>query len=195
MRAVIQSKPRPFRRVENDKMKIIQYWCDKNAPNYVLDENICIVTHIPTTSPLFVSDKSGNPLITMAAGGFLTINADYAWDGATGIPDSRRNMFASLVHDALYQIMRERYQHDQSQIGGIDRKVFRKKADKLYKKLCLKNGVSKFFAFLAYLGIRRFAKHASQKSNTKSYWGKEVFDNLCKAPAKGAIACAPTSPV
>ena len=40
--------------------------------------------------------------------GCLVIKNGYAWDGASIIPDRLTNMRASLVHDALYQLMRER---------------------------------------------------------------------------------------
>lgn len=171
-------------------MKTIKYYCDEDAPNYVLDEDVCIDTSIVTDEEIKVSRKDGNLIISLTAKGKLKIYSNYAWDGATGIPDSRRNMFASLVHDALYQIMRECYKLDHSQIGIIDRKVFRKKVDKLYEKLCLKNGVSKFFASLAYAGIRLLAKQATQRTNDKSYWDMEAYNKICTAPAKGATDCS-----
>ena len=178
-------------------MKIIQYHCDKSAPNYVLVKSICIDTNISTTSTLGVTDEPGNSLITMSAGGFLRINTGYAWDGPSGMLDTKKSMFVSLVHDALYQIMRVSYASKKPKIGGIDRKVFRKEADKLFMKLYRQNGANGFigtaWTSLVYGAIRLFAKRASQKSNTKSYWGKEIFENICKAPAKGAIDC-PSEP-
>ncbi len=39
--------------------------------------------------------------------GKLTIVGGYAWDGPSGpVVDTKENMRASLVHDALYQLMR-----------------------------------------------------------------------------------------
>jgi len=41
--------------------------------------------------------------------GFLLIRKGYAWDGCSGpTKDTLSNMRAGLVHDALYQLMRER---------------------------------------------------------------------------------------
>lgn len=38
--------------------------------------------------------------------GVLCCKRGYAWDGATGAPDFKWSMQASLVHDALYQLIR-----------------------------------------------------------------------------------------
>lgn len=40
--------------------------------------------------------------------GTLTVKKYYAWDGATGAIDTKSLMRASLVHDALYQLIRLR---------------------------------------------------------------------------------------
>jgi len=45
--------------------------------------------------------------IQLDANGNLKISKGYAWDGASFIKDRQTNMRASLVHDALYQLMRE----------------------------------------------------------------------------------------
>ena len=47
--------------------------------------------------------------VTLSKNGFLRIKTGYAWDGASGPAiDTRNFMRGSLVHDALYQLMRER---------------------------------------------------------------------------------------
>lgn len=50
----------------------------------------------------------GNRYVTIDAEGLLTIAAGYAWDGASG-PTVNDASFVrpSLVHDALYQLIRE----------------------------------------------------------------------------------------
>lgn len=41
--------------------------------------------------------------------GLLTIRSGYGWDGPSGpVVDRKSNMRASLCHDALYQLMRQR---------------------------------------------------------------------------------------
>ena len=48
------------------------------------------------------------PMIELTADGLLTIRRGYAWDGASGPTfDTTSSMRASLVHDALYQLIRE----------------------------------------------------------------------------------------
>ena len=171
-------------------MKIIEYWCDEDAPNYVLCEKVSIQTPIAIESSLTVRGASGYSYIDMETDGLLTINAEYAWDGATGIPDNKKNIFASLVHDALYQILRDDHQRDEPLLDDTSRKQFRQRADKLFKDLYRKNGanglVDIFWTALAYNVLRLCGKRASQKSNTKSYWDKEIFEKKCNAPAKGA---------
>ncbi len=39
--------------------------------------------------------------------GLLVVREGYAWDGASRVPDFKFFMESSLVHDALYQLMRE----------------------------------------------------------------------------------------
>ena len=53
--------------------------------------------------------------------GWLNIQSGYAWDGASGPTfDTKSSMRAGLVHDALYQLMRE---------GKLDQR-FRKAVDR-----------------------------------------------------------------
>lgn len=85
--------------------------------------------------------------------GVLYINSRYAWDGPSGPTiDTPNFMRSSLVHDALYQLMRE---------GHIDRKKYRKYADKLLQQISIADGMSKFRANYIYLAVRLFAKQSS----------------------------------
>ena len=84
--------------------------------------------------------------------GVLTIKPGYAWDGATGAIDTDNFMRASLVHDALYQLMRE---------NKLNRK-FRKTVDRLLKQLCLEDGMSRFRANYVYHTVRLTAAYAVQ---------------------------------
>ncbi len=63
----------------------------------------------------------------------LSVKEDYMWDGPSGPTiDDRTNMRASLVHDVLYQAMRE---------GLIDRS-YRKAADQELRRLMIKDGLA-----------------------------------------------------
>ena len=46
--------------------------------------------------------------MTLDPDGTLTIKGGYAWDGASGPANDHNFVRASLVHDALYQLLRER---------------------------------------------------------------------------------------
>ena len=95
------------------------------------------------------------PYISLTTRGNLIIHKHYMWDGPSGPTiDTKSFMHGSLVHDALYQLMRE---------GRLDRK-FREHADWLLKKICLADGMLKFRAWYVYKAIRMFGEKSSYKS-------------------------------
>lgn len=69
---------------------------------YQLLEDYSIETGIPPKFPY--EDK----YLKITADGTLTVKKLYAWDGATWAFDTKSMMRPSLVHDALYQLMRMR---------------------------------------------------------------------------------------
>lgn len=79
-------------------MKPIRY---KAGYEYQLEEDCAHYVGIQPIAP------GGNRFVGMDAQGLLTIGAGYAWDGASGPAiDTKSIMRASLVHDALYQLIR-----------------------------------------------------------------------------------------
>ena len=77
--------------------------------------------------------------------GILTIKKRYAWDGPSGPTfDTKTFMKGSLVHDALYQLIRE----------GLLSAEYRKYADEQLRDICLAEGMSKFRAWYYYWGVR-----------------------------------------
>jgi len=66
-------------------------------------------------------------------------------------------MRGSLIHDALYQLMRQKL---------LDKKC-RKQADKELRKACLKDGMSKIRAWWIYKAVRYLAYFASDPKNRK----------------------------
>ena len=92
--------------------------------------------------------------------GHLLIKRGYAWDGPSGpTRDTPDFMRGSLVHDALYQLMRQR---------RISKDRWRKKADRELKRICLEDGMSKRRANKVYRGVRLFGNpSASPKSKKK----------------------------
>jgi hypothetical protein len=84
--------------------------------------------------------------------GFLHIKAGYCWDGPSGPTiDTENFMRGSLIHDALYQLMRE---------GKISLS-YRRRADELLREICLKDGMSRLRAWWVYWGVRLFARFAA----------------------------------
>lgn len=76
--------------------------------------------------------------------GMIVIKAGYAWDGPSGPAiDTKNFMRGSLVHDALYQLMREGHlgQHN------------RDKADRLLQKMCREDGMSALRAWWVYQAV------------------------------------------
>jgi len=93
----------------------------------------------------------------LSAGGVLTVQRGYAWDGPSGPTiDTKNFMRGSLVHDALYQLIRE---------GKLDQNT-RLFADKLLRKMCKQDGMSSIRAWWVYKGVR-FAGWLSTKPNSR----------------------------
>lgn len=85
------------------------------------------------------------PRIRIARNGSLAIFDGYLWDGPSGIArDTLSFMRASLVHDALYHLLRER----------VLPKKKRKYADRLMRSICLQDGMNIARAAMVYLAVR-----------------------------------------
>ena len=94
--------------------------------------------------------------------GLLTIKAKYTWDGPSGPAfDTPNFMRGSLIHDALYQLMREE----------VLPQSVRKRADEILREICIEDGMSKARAWWVYTGVRVGA-------------AKSAKPNLITAPRK-----------
>lgn len=97
--------------------------------------------------------------ISLSQTGEVRLKSGYAWDGPSGPTiDTLNFMRGSLIHDALYQLMRERH---------LDRGSYREPADRLLQSICRNDGMSSLRAWVVYLGVRfagePFADPASDK--------------------------------
>ena len=116
----------------------------KQNYKFVLTEDFSVQTKLtPSVEGVVPS------FIVLSKDGMLNISRGYAWDGATGAIDSKSIIRGSLVHDALYQLIRE---------GHLD-KSFRKQADETLRDLCIEDGMSKFRATYVYAAVRFFGGH------------------------------------
>lgn len=102
-------------------------------------------------------ESLGLDYVELTQSGLLRLAKGYAWDGPSGpTPDLPSFMRASLVHDALYQLMR----HDL-----LDRFRYRKSADLLMRQLCVEDGMNPLLAAVAYGAVRLMGeRHARQDS-------------------------------
>ena len=90
----------------------------------------------------------------MLEDGWLTCFFEYEWDGASGPAiDTANAMGPSMFHDAWYQLMR---------IGFLSRKT-RKKADKMLRKMCRENGMTRARSAYWYLFVRIFAGASAKR--------------------------------
>ena len=91
--------------------------------------------------------------------GKILIKENYAWDGPSGPTiDTKNFMRGSLVHDALYQLIRE---------GKLNDKEDRKTADRILRDLCKEDGMSAVRAGIVYKAVRWFGKSAAKYDNTE----------------------------
>jgi hypothetical protein len=92
--------------------------------------------------------------LSLSSEGLLTIRKFYAWDGPSGPTiDTRDFMRGSLIHDALYQLMR---------LNALDYKIYRKRADEILKEICLEDGMCWFRAWYVYQMVQLFAEGAAR---------------------------------
>lgn len=83
--------------------------------------------------------------VALGTDGSLAIKRGYAWDGPSGPTiDTRNFMRGSLVHDALYQLMRD---------AGLSKEQWRDEADLELKRICLEDGMSSLRAWWVHRGV------------------------------------------
>jgi hypothetical protein len=91
--------------------------------------------------------------------GNLTIKKGYAWDGPSGPTiDTLSFMRGSLVHDALYQLMREEC---------LDHNANREAADRILQSLCKEDGMWSVRAWWVYHAVRLFANPAADPADNR----------------------------
>lgn len=91
--------------------------------------------------------------------GLLIIKRGYAWDGPSGPTIDTKNFIrGSLVHDALYQLIRS---------GNLPLS-YREDADILLRRHCVEDGMWSVRAWWIYQGVKYFgAKYARPNSIAK----------------------------
>ena len=112
-----------------------------------------------TDIPIKPEEDIESDYIRLTHVGQLTIKKGYAWDGPSGpTADTRNFMRGSLVHDALYQLMRE---------GELDNHDYRESADRLLQQMCREDGMSALRTWWVYRGVRYGGNPAADPANKK----------------------------
>jgi hypothetical protein len=97
--------------------------------------------------------KSIGDFVKLSVDGVLEVRHGYAWDGPSGPTiDTKNFMRGALVHDALYQLMRE---------AGLDKAKWRKTADVELVRLCREDGMSRVRAWWVLTAVRLFADRSA----------------------------------
>lgn len=101
--------------------------------------------------------------LRLTTDGVLHIGAGYAWDGPSGpTVDTKNFMRGSLVHDALYQLLRwGLLQKGTDACWAWDHERFRLFADDLLRFHCLQDGMSRPRAWWVYQGVRKGGKSSA----------------------------------
>ncbi len=121
---------------------------------YQLDKNYSIQTEIFPDAPI-----DDGQFIQLGLDGVLHIRRGYAWDGTSGpVIDTPENMRASLVHDALYQLMRNEW---------LDHRQHKESADQLFKAICIEDGIDEKIAKIYYLALQVAGHPAADPKNRK----------------------------
>jgi hypothetical protein len=117
---------------------VIKY---RGGYKYQLAESYSVMTAIRDLD----AAKIDHGFISLTPSGVLTIKKGYAWDGPSGPTiDTKNFMRGSLIHDALYQLMRERL----LDVG------WRETADNELRRICREDGMSWVRAWWVYKGVR-----------------------------------------
>ena len=139
----------------------IQY---RSGYKYQLAEDYTIKTTIKPKK------RVDTEFITLEMDGTLTVKSGFAWDGPSGpVNDTVFNMRGSMVHDAFYQLMRNR---------KVSSRKYKDKADKLFKKMCIEDGVEKRVAESYYTALKLAGKPNTDPKNKKRVFRAPLEDQL-----------------
>ena len=125
-----------------------KYWL---AEEYQVKVSIIPENDVPV-------DKTIKSFIELSTEGVLVIKKGYAWDGPSGptidIPSFMRG---SLVHDALYQLLREK---------EIAQK-WRDEADEELRRICREDGMWRIYSNWVHWAVRKFGKRGADPESRK----------------------------
>ena len=107
-------------------------------------------------------ENIGTEFIDLNTDGILVIKRGYAWDGPSGPTiDTKNFMRGSLIHDALYQLMRQKH---------LSSGRWRVEADLDLKLICREDGMSRIRAWWVHLGVRLGGGPAASPESRKKIY-------------------------
>jgi hypothetical protein len=107
--------------------------------------------------------RAETSMISLDDAGLLSVRAGYLWDGPSGPTiDSKSGMRGSLVHDALYELMRR----------SLLESKYRGYADSLFWEIILEDGMDSFRARVWYEAVSHFAANCAR-------FGTQPEDVIC----------------
>jgi len=113
--------------------------------------------------------STDTPYLRLEEDGMLEIKKGYAWDGPSGPTiDTLNFMRGSLVHDALYQLIR-------MEVLPFS---LREHADMLLRRICREDGMSWFRAWYVYKAVQWFGGASARP-------GTERPDRIICVPPAG----------
>jgi len=115
---------------------------------YYLEETIEVQTSLRPVQSAIVPGY-----IFLGLDGKMIIYRRYAWDGATGGVNFKGNRLAVLVHDAIYQLIRE----------GLIGKSLKDQSDKDLRDMMIAEGSWKFVANFFYFCVSKFGNAFATK--------------------------------
>lgn len=113
---------------------------------YSLEEDVIFNTLVKGFE-LEIKSVKGRTLVKLNKIGKIELRCGYSWDGASGPAlDTKNFMRATLVHDALYQMLGE----------GLLPMSERKLVDKTMKMIAREDGMGAFRGWYTYIFVRAF---------------------------------------
>jgi hypothetical protein len=101
-----------------------------------------------------IASQGNGGFLSLTGAGVLRFSPGYRWDGPSGPTiDTKNFLRGSLVHDGLYQLLRE----------GDLAPEYRSKADQIIRRICVEDGMSRFRAWYAYWALRLFGSFAAKR--------------------------------
>lgn len=129
----------------------------------LVEEYRTILADIGAKEPVGPAKDVETEYISYRRSGLFIIRKGYCWDGASGPTwDTSNVLRAALVHDALYQLIREG--HLDNDYGFT---LWRKFADEQLRRILREDGTNRFRCWYWFWSLRWFGGFAAKAANIR----------------------------